>query len=133
MSVDELARAADTTTRNVRALQSMGLLHAPFRVGRRGSYDRTHLERLRAILRLQHSGFSLGSIGLLLEGWERGLTLGQVLGLEPLVPSTGPSGGEGGEEWPEDLYPLAEWPVPAPSGRPRLVVLLPSPLLEEIA
>jgi DNA-binding transcriptional MerR regulator len=130
MTVDELARAGDTTTRNVRALQSMGLLHAPLRVGRIGQYDRTHLERLRAILRLQQSGFSLGSIGILLEGWRRGLTLGQVLGLEPQAQGAGPSDGE---EWPEDLYPLAGWPVPSLPGRPSLVALLPSSLFEEIA
>ena len=129
MNVDQLARAADTTTRNVRALQSMGLVHAPLRIGRMGHYDHTHLERLRAVLRLQQRGFSLGSIGLLLDGWDRGLTLGQVLGMEPISPPS-PSGTE---ECPEDLYALAEWPVPPPSGRPKLVALLPSPLLEEIA
>ena len=55
-TIDELARAAGTTTRQVRALQTQGLLPHPDLVGRTGYYDADHLDRLRAILRLQADG-----------------------------------------------------------------------------
>src|SRR5260370_8501533 len=59
LTVDQLARAGGTTTRQVRALQSHGLLPHPRIVGRTGYYDNEHLERLRPVLRLQAEGFSL--------------------------------------------------------------------------
>ena len=62
MTVDELARAAGTSTRNVRALQTKGLLPAPALAGRTGRYDAAHLRRLQAVLGLQARGFSLAAI-----------------------------------------------------------------------
>jgi len=81
VTVDELARRAGTTGRNVRALQTQGLLPKPQIVGRTGFYGPEHLDRLRTVLRLQHEGFSLASIAALYTAWESGLTLEDVLGL----------------------------------------------------
>jgi DNA-binding transcriptional MerR regulator len=81
-TLDELARLAGTTGRNVRAFQTQGLLPRPRLVGRRGFYGATHLARLRAILRLQDEGFSLGSIVVLFRALDDGLTLEQLLGVE---------------------------------------------------
>jgi DNA-binding transcriptional MerR regulator len=80
-TLDEIARAAGTTGRNVRALQTLGLLQRPHLVGRTGFYGEDHLTRLRAILRLQSQGFSLAGIAYLFKALEAGLTLEQVLGL----------------------------------------------------
>jgi DNA-binding transcriptional MerR regulator len=81
LTVDELARGARTTTRQVRALQTRGLLPHPRLEGRTGYYDQVHLDRLRAILRLQGSGFSLAAIASLFDAHDAGMTLPQVLGL----------------------------------------------------
>lgn len=83
VSLDELARLAGTTGRNVRALQTHGLVPRPRLVGRRGVYGAEHLGRVRAVLRLQDEGFSLGSISALLRALDDGLTLEQVLGVSP--------------------------------------------------
>lgn len=82
MTVDELAREAGTTTRNVRAYQTRGLLPPPRVVGRVGYYDRAHLARLSYIDRLQRRGFSLAAIRDLLAAWDEGKTLTDVLGFE---------------------------------------------------
>jgi DNA-binding transcriptional MerR regulator len=81
LTVDELARAAGTTTRQVRALQTRGLLPHPELTGRTGYYDSDHLDRLRAILRLQAGGFSLAALDTLMQAWSARMTLDQVLGL----------------------------------------------------
>jgi DNA-binding transcriptional MerR regulator len=81
MTIDELSRRAGTTTRNVRALQSAGLLIHPTIRGRTAHYDGRHLDRLGAVIRLQHSGFSLASIRALFEALDDGRTLADVLGL----------------------------------------------------
>ena len=81
--LDELARLAGTTGRNVRAFQTRGLLPRPRLVGRTGVYGPEHLERLRAVLRLQDQGFSLGSMAVLFMALDAGLTLEQVLGVSP--------------------------------------------------
>ena len=44
-SIDELARVAGTTVRNVRAYQDRGILPPPERRGRNGVYNHTHLAR----------------------------------------------------------------------------------------
>jgi DNA-binding transcriptional MerR regulator len=81
MAIDELARRAGSTTRNVRALQSAGLLLPPRIRGRTAHYDATHLDRLEAVLRLQRVGFSLASIKALFDAASAGRTLAEVLGL----------------------------------------------------
>ena len=82
LTVDELARAAGTTTRQVRALQTRGLLPHPELVGRTGYYGADHLDRLRAILRLQAGGFSLAALETLMQAWGARMTLEEVLGLD---------------------------------------------------
>ena len=83
--VDELARAAGTTARNVRLYQERGLLLSPRLVGRVGWYDDSHLARLRLITRLLDRGFSLANIAELLTTWESGRDLSSVLGIEQVL------------------------------------------------
>jgi DNA-binding transcriptional MerR regulator len=80
--VDDLARAAGTTTRNVRVYAERGLLPPPRLDGRVGWYDDGHLARLRLIGRLLERGFTLANIGELLASWEDGRDLAGVLGVE---------------------------------------------------
>lgn len=81
-TVDELARAADSTVRNLRAYQDRGLLPPPEKRGRTGIYTSAHLARLRLIGQLLDRGYSLNNIAELISAWERGQDLGQLLGLE---------------------------------------------------
>ena len=81
MTIDELARRAGTTTRNVRALQTASLLVKPEMAGRTAHYGEVHLARLIAVLRLQKHGFSIASIRALLEAMAAGRSLADVLGL----------------------------------------------------
>ena len=80
--IDELAREAGTTVRNVRAYQDRGLLPPPRRVGRVGLYSEAHLARLRLIGELLGRGYTLGNIAEMVDGWERGQDLSELLGLE---------------------------------------------------
>lgn len=89
MTIDQLAQRSGVTTRNIRAYQTKGLLPAP-RVGstgRVGIYDASHLSRLRLIARLQDAGFSLAGVARLLDAWDTGETLEQVLGIGEVVES----------------------------------------------
>jgi DNA-binding transcriptional MerR regulator len=81
--IEGVAAAAGLSTRNVRAYQSLGLVPGPRLDGRVGRYDETHLDRLRAIGRLQARGFSLSGIKALFDAFERGDTLGRLLGVSP--------------------------------------------------
>jgi len=85
MTIDELARQAGVTTRNVRAYHTRGLLPSPRIVGRVAYYGDGHLARLRYIARLQSQGFSLAAIGHLLRAWEQGRSLHDVLGFEEAI------------------------------------------------
>lgn len=80
--IDDLARAAGTTVRTVRAYQERGLLPPPRLAGRVGYYDEAHLARLRLIAQLLEQGFSLQLIGRVLRDWQGGRNLADVLGLE---------------------------------------------------
>lgn len=79
--IDELAREAGTTVRNVRAYQDRGLIAPPRREGRVGIYDDEHLSRLRMIGQLLDRGYSLANIGELIDTLQRGHDLGDLLGL----------------------------------------------------
>lgn len=67
MTVDELARRAGMTVRNVRAHQSRGLIPPPEIRGRTGYYGPEHLARLQLIRELQSEGYNLTAIGRLLD------------------------------------------------------------------
>ena len=84
-TVDELARAADATVRNVRAYQDRGLLPPPEKRGRTGIYTKDHLARLRLINQLLDRGYTLGNIAELIAAWERGQNLRDLLGLESAI------------------------------------------------
>lgn len=86
-TVDELARAAGTTVRNVRAYQDRGLLEPPERRGRAGIYTEAHLARLRNVGQLLARGYTLASIGELFAALEQGQDIAQLLGLEQAVTS----------------------------------------------
>jgi DNA-binding transcriptional MerR regulator len=109
LTVDQLARLAGTTTRNIRAFQTLGLLPRPTLSGRTGLYGTEHLDRLRAILRLQQAGFSLGALGALFAAWEQGLTLAQVLGLPAATDDAGPAG-EAIRDGEDELAAFDDWP-----------------------
>jgi DNA-binding transcriptional MerR regulator len=80
--IDDLAREAGTTVRNVRAYQDRGLLPPPRRSGRVGWYSEAHLARLRLIGSLLERGYTLANIAELLSAWQGGRDVGAVLGLE---------------------------------------------------
>jgi DNA-binding transcriptional MerR regulator len=86
-TIDELAREAATTVRNVRAYQDRGLLPPPVKRGRTGWYSRPHLARLRLIGNLLSRGYTLGNIAELLDALERGHDLRQIVGLERAISS----------------------------------------------
>src|ERR1051325_10684474 len=77
--VDELAREAGTTVRNVRAYQDRGLIPPPRRSGRVGLYNDAHLSRLRIIGQMLERGYSLANIAELIGTLEGGLGLGAAL------------------------------------------------------
>jgi DNA-binding transcriptional MerR regulator len=80
-TIDELARVADTTVRSVRVYHERGLLPSPELRGRIGYYGSAHLHRLQTISRLLSRGMKLNGIRELLEAWDRGDGLAEVLGV----------------------------------------------------
>jgi DNA-binding transcriptional MerR regulator len=87
-SIDELARVAGTTVRNVRAYQDRGLIAPPVRRGRAGIYSEAHLGRLRIINQLLERGFTIANIKELVDAWEQGQDLDHVLGLDSVIAGT---------------------------------------------
>lgn len=83
--IDELARLAGATVRNVRVYQDRGLLPPPRRDGRIGMYSDAHLARLRLIGQLLKRGYTFATIGELLTVWERGGDIAEILDLESAV------------------------------------------------
>lgn len=82
LTIDELAREAGVPTTTVRLYQAKGLLPRPTIRGRVGYYGAGHLARMRLVARLQERGFSLASIKQLVDAWETGRSLDDLLGLE---------------------------------------------------
>jgi DNA-binding transcriptional MerR regulator len=94
MTIEELARRAGVSTRNVRAYRTAGLLPPPRLEGRTGRYEDGHLRRLRVIARLQGRGWSLAAIRDALAAWDAGRLLQELLGVAaPAKP-----------EWVDDLF-----------------------------
>ncbi|MFT5603227.1 MAG: DNA-binding transcriptional MerR regulator [Paracoccaceae bacterium] len=86
-TVEELALAANTSVRNIRAYQDKGLLSPPTLRGRKGIYNNQHLSRLRVIADLLERGYTLASILDLISGLEQGIGLSEILGMESAINS----------------------------------------------
>jgi DNA-binding transcriptional MerR regulator len=86
--IDDLARLAGTTTRNVRVYRDRGLVPPPLRVGRIALYNDTHLTRLRLITSMLDRGYNIAHVREMLSAWEEGKNLGDVLGLETAIVGT---------------------------------------------
>ena len=86
--IDDLARLAGTTTRNIRVYRDRGLLHPPLRVGRIALFNDTHLTRLRLITSMLDRGYNISHVREMLTAWEQGKDLGDVLGLETAIAGT---------------------------------------------
>jgi DNA-binding transcriptional MerR regulator len=86
--IDDLARMAGTTTRNIRVYRDRGLLHPPLRVGRLALFNDTHLTRLRLISSMLDRGYNIAHVREMLTAWEQGKDLGDVLGLETAIAGT---------------------------------------------
>ncbi len=86
--IDDLARLAGTTTRNIRVYRDRGLLHPPLRVGRIALFNDTHLTRLRLISSMLDRGYNIAHVREMLTAWEQGKDLGDVLGLETAIAGT---------------------------------------------
>jgi DNA-binding transcriptional MerR regulator len=83
--IEELARMAGTTTRNIRVYRDRGLLHPPLRVGRIALFNDTHLTRLRLITSLLDRGYNIAHVHEMLSAWEQGKDIGDMLGLENAI------------------------------------------------
>src|SRR5271166_1273712 len=86
--IDDLARLAGTTTRNVRVYRDRGLVPPPLRVGRIALYNDTHLTRLRLITSMLNRGYNIAHVREMLSAWEEGKNIGDVLGLESAIVGT---------------------------------------------
>ncbi|OBH62100.1 MerR family transcriptional regulator [Mycobacterium colombiense] len=86
--IDDLARLAGTTTRNIRVYRDRGLLPPPLRVGRIALFNDTHLTRLRLITSMLDRGYNIAHVREMLSAWEEGKNLGDVLGLETAIAGT---------------------------------------------
>lgn len=78
-TIDELADAAGTKVSTVRMYQHRGLLPGPEIEGRVGYYGQAHLQRLHLIHRLQTEGYSLAGIAKLVQAWDSGRGLADLL------------------------------------------------------
>ncbi len=86
--IDDLARLAGTTTRNIRVYRDRGLLPPPLRVGRIALFNYTRLTRLRLITSMLDRGYDIAHDREMLSAWEEGKNLGDVLGLETAIVGT---------------------------------------------
>lgn len=86
-TIDELARTANTTVRNVRAYQDRGLLAPPEKRGRVGFYNEDHLSRLKLVGQMLGRGYTLNNIQEMLDAIDKGYDLRQLLGLTHAITS----------------------------------------------
>lgn len=85
LTIEQLAQQSGIAFTTIRLYQHRGLLPPPERRGRIGYYDDTHLARLRLIGELSGRGFSLAAIKQLVDDWQNGRSLSEVLGLESMA------------------------------------------------
>ncbi|WP_245714150.1 MerR family transcriptional regulator [Nocardia vaccinii] len=122
-TIDELARVADTTVRSVRVYHERGLLPSPELRGRIGYYGSAHLHRLQTISRLLSRGMKLNGIRELLEAWDRGDGLADVLG----VPEQSPDRATVAITRPQPVASPPVEAVPADDSQTRAIHRAPAP------
>jgi DNA-binding transcriptional MerR regulator len=83
--IEELARMAGTTTRNIRVYRDRGLLHPPLRVGRIALFNDSHLTRLKLITSLLDRGYNISHVHEMLSAWEEAKNLGDMHRLESAI------------------------------------------------
>jgi DNA-binding transcriptional MerR regulator len=99
MPIEELSRRTGVTVRNLRELQTRGLLEAPLLEGRKGLYTRRHLARVTLVRTLQDRGYSLAAIADLLLRWKGSFGALGVMTMEDAVSTPGaPEDHQLGEE-----------------------------------
>ncbi|MCP5206552.1 MAG: MerR family transcriptional regulator [Hahellaceae bacterium] len=86
-TIDELARATETTSRSIRAYQEKGVLPPPKLKGRKGIYSNAHYSRLRLIADLLERGYTISTIADLLKALEQGIDLRNFMGIESALTS----------------------------------------------
>lgn len=84
-TVEELAEMEGTTVRNLRAFQDRGIIPPPDKRGRHAVYGEAHLYRLKLVLRMQARGYSLNSIGELIDAAESGREVSELIGLDTAI------------------------------------------------
>jgi DNA-binding transcriptional MerR regulator len=82
LTIEQLVAEVGLPYTTIRMYQNRGLLSPPERRGRVGYYGSDHLARLRLIAQLQERGYSLAAIKDLVETWQTGRSLPDVLGVE---------------------------------------------------
>jgi DNA-binding transcriptional MerR regulator len=85
LTVEQLTARTGLAYTTVRLYQQRGLLPPPIRRGRVGYYGPDHLARIRLIAQLQERGYSLAAIKDLVDTWQDGRTLPELLGLEGTI------------------------------------------------
>lgn len=89
-TISSLADESGVTVRTLRDYSARGLLPPPEMRGRTGLYGEEHLNRVRIIGRLLERGITLNGVRSLLEAWDRGDDLADVLGVAAPAPSAAP-------------------------------------------
>src|SRR5262249_62159882 len=111
MTIEDLARRAGVSTRNVRAYRTAGLLPPPRLDGRTGRYGDEHVERLAVIARLQGRGWALAAIRDALAARDGGRALEDRPGAAPAGTGWGdePFDAHQRGAGPDALPPQAGW------------------------
>ena len=81
--INDLAKKADVSVRNIRVYQDRGLLPSPTIRGRTGWYSDEHLVRLQLISRMLERGYTFTTISELLHAAHHGMRVEQVLRSAP--------------------------------------------------
>jgi DNA-binding transcriptional MerR regulator len=91
MPIEELSRRSGVTVRNLRELQTRGLLEPPELEGRKGRYTKRHLARVTLVRNLQERGYSIAAIADLLEKWKGSIGPLGIMNFEDGVAAEGVS------------------------------------------
>ncbi|MEV6391248.1 MerR family transcriptional regulator [Nocardia xishanensis] len=119
LTISDLAERSGMTVRTLRDYNERGLLPPPKMKGRTGFYGEEHLNRIQIVERLLERGITLNGVRRLLEAWDRGEDLADVLGVATTPTPPPPQGTTPGALVP--AADLAERFEAVPDGLARAV------------